>query len=272
MGAPTAARVFGAPLHLRPMLNRLDLKRRGRAAGIHLLVCAFVAFLAAGLVFGLWYPGLHRTVSGGRDLFLLVTSVDVVLGPLLTFAVFNIEKGWKHLRRDLAIIGAIQLAALLYGLHTVYIVRPIAMAFEVDRFRVISAADVYEPELPKAPRKYQHLPFTGPWLLGTRAPQPGAEHADAIEMGLRGIDRANRPLFWQDYALSVPDVLSKSRPIAVLLDHYRERSEQWRGDLAAMGANEATARFLPLRARGDWVIVVSESGSVLGHLQADGFF
>mgnify|MGYP002144062886 CR=1 FL=1 len=39
-----------------------------------------MAALAAGLVFGLWYPGAYRLMSGGRELFLLVTSVDVVLG------------------------------------------------------------------------------------------------------------------------------------------------------------------------------------------------
>ena len=254
------------------MLQRLALRRRLRAAGIHLLISAGVAALAAGLVFGLWYPGFYRSVSGGRDLFLLVTSVDVVLGPLLTFAVFNLEKGWKHLRRDLAVIGVIQAAALVYGLHTVYIVRPIAMAFEVDRFRVIVAADVYEPELPKAPPEYRSLPLTGPWLIGTRAPNAGDEHNDAIFMGLQGIDRANRPTFWQPYAASLPDVLAKSRPVRVLLSYYAARAAELRAELIEMKAEEASARFLALRARGDWVIVLDERGKVLGHLKADGFF
>ena len=252
-------------------LKRLDLPRRARAAGLHLLISSAVASLAAALVFGLWYPGFYRTVSGGRDLFLLVTSVDVVLGPLLTFAVFDLAKGWKHLRRDLAVIGVLQLAALVYGLHTVYIVRPVALTFEVDRFRVITAADVHEVELPKAPPAYRTLPLTGPWLLGTRAPKPGDEHADAVFMGLQGIDRANRPLFWQPYADSLPDVLDRSRPVGVLLAHYPERAAELRGKLAEMKADEATARFLPLVARGSFVIVVDGKGAVLGYLQADGF-
>jgi hypothetical protein len=254
------------------MLQRLALLRRLRAAGIHLLISAVVAALAAGLVFGLWYPGVYRTVSGGRDLFVLVTSVDVVLGPLLTFAVFNLEKGWKHLRRDLAVIGVIQVAGLAYGLHTVYIARPIAMAFEVDRFRVIVAADVYEPELPKALPEYRSLPLTGPWLIGTRVPRAGDEHTDAILMGLQGIDRANRPAFWQAYTASLPDVLAKSRPVSVLLSYYAARASELRAELVDMKADEASARFLPLRARGDWVIVLDAQGKVLGHLKADGFF
>jgi hypothetical protein len=259
-------------LHVQPLLKRLELRQRARAAGLHLLVSAAFAALAAALVFGLWYPGFYRTVAGGRDLFLLVTSVDVVLGPLLTFAVFNLAKGWRHLRRDLAVIAVIQLAALFYGLHTVYIVRPIGLTFEVDRFRVIAAADVYEPELPTAAPAYRTLPLTGPWLLGTRAPRPGDEHADAVFMGLQGIDRANRPTFWQPYADSMPDALAKSRPLSVLLARYPARAAEFRTNLAGMRADEATVRFLPLMARGDWVIVLDASGTVLGPLQADGFF
>lgn len=258
-------------LPVQPLLNRLELRQRARAAGLHLLVSATFAAIAAGLVFGLWYPGFYRAVAGGRDLFLLVTSVDVILGPLLTFAVFNRAKGWKHLRRDLAVIGLIQLAALGYGLHTVYIVRPVALAFEVDRFRVVAAADVYEPDLPTAPPAYRTLPLSGPLLLGTRAPHAGTEHADAVFMGLQGINRADRPLFWQPYADSVPEVLAKSRPLSVLLAHYPARVAEFRTKLAEIKAGEATTRFLPLVARGDWVIVIDANGAVLGTLPADGF-
>ncbi len=257
---------------MRTLLKQLEIRHRARAAGLHLLISAAIAALAAALVFGLWYPGMYRTVAGGRDLFLLVTSVDVILGPMLTFAVFNLAKGWKHLRRDLIVIGMIQLAALLYGLHTVYIVRPIALAFEVDRFRVIAAADVYGPELPKAAVAYRSLPLTGPWLLGTRAPKPGDEHSEAVLLNLQGIDRANRPLFWQPYADSLADALAQSRPLSVLLAHFPARAAEFRASLADMNADEATTRFLPLVARGEWVIVVDGNGAVIGHLHADGFF
>ena len=87
------------------MLERLDLRSRGIAAGVHLIISAAIATAAAFLVFGVWYPGAFRYLAGGRDLFLLVTSVDVVLGPVLTFAVFNRAKGWRHLRWDLTVIA-----------------------------------------------------------------------------------------------------------------------------------------------------------------------
>ena len=250
----------------------LALRRRARAAGIHLVVSAAVAALAAALVFGLWYPGDYRRLSGGRELFLLVTGVDVALGPLLTFAVFDLKKGWPHLRRDLAIIGALQLAALGYGMHTVFIARPVAMVFEVDRFRVVTAVQIDDAELAKAPPEYRTLPLTGPLLLGTRKPEKGDESNDVLFRGLDGVDLGVRPGFWQPYEKSAAAALQRSRPIAELLAHYPKQEQTLRAELDEMKADPAASRFLPLMARGDWVAVLDRDARVVGVLRIDGFF
>ena len=256
------------------LLQRLDVSRRARAAGIHLLISAAVALLAGGVVFGLWYPGIFRLVAGGRDLFLLITTVDVVLGPLLTFAVFNLKKGWPHLRRDLIIIGLIQLTALIYGLHTVYGARPIATVFEVDRFRVLTAGKVYLPDLPKARVEFRELPLMGPWMLGTRAPQRGVESNNALFMALEyGIDRYQRPLFWQPYADSITEVLSRARPVSLLLSQYPEITSGVRAAMKARKANEDSVKFLPFIGRGgDWVVLINDRGELIHYVQVDGFF
>ena len=124
----------------------MQLKPRFQAAGIHLCISLVIAALAATLVFALWYPYPYRDLSGGRELFTMLVSIDVILGPLLTLAVFNLKKPRAQLVRDLAIIGLVQLLALGYGLWTVYQARPVHMVFEMDRFRVTHAADI-DPEL-----------------------------------------------------------------------------------------------------------------------------
>ncbi len=62
-------------------------KDRLRASAIHFSLSLVVAALSAVLVFGLWYPYPYREISGGRELFLLVVTVDVILGPLITLAI-----------------------------------------------------------------------------------------------------------------------------------------------------------------------------------------
>jgi hypothetical protein len=50
--------------------------------------------VAAALVFGVWYPYPYREISGGRELFLIVVTVDVIWGHCITLAVFNRTKPW----------------------------------------------------------------------------------------------------------------------------------------------------------------------------------
>jgi hypothetical protein len=255
------------------MFERLDFRWRAKAAGIHLLISSAVAIVAAALVFGVWFPGIYRQVAGGRDLFVLVSSVDVVLGPLLTFAVFNLKKDWSELRRDLAVIGAIQLAALVYGLITVYGARPVAMVFETDRFRVITVTQVDMEELPKARPEYRQLPLSGPWVLGARAAKPGAEANEALFKGLRGVDRAQRPQFWQPYAESTSEVLLRARPVTALTAKYPELAGDVKAKLQSLNVDEASAKFLPLIGRGgDWVVILDSAGQLVHYVQAEGFF
>jgi hypothetical protein len=195
-----------------------------------------------------------------------------VLGPLLTFAVFDKAKGWRHLRRDLACIALLQVAALSYGINTVYQARPVAMVFEVDRFRVVTAADVYRPELPIAPNGYRSLPLTGPWLLGARAAQSGEERNDALFMGVSGVDIGQRPKFWQPYEMSRSAALIRSRPVALLAQRYPAQKTAIEAVLSDAGLALNEGRFLPLVARRDWVVLLSPKGDIAGYMPLDGFF
>jgi len=119
--------------HHTIMVNWND---RLRASGIHMAISLAIAALSAALVFAVWYPYPYREISGGRELFFILVSVDVILGPLITLAVFNRAKPRSELRRDLGIVGVLQIAALAYGLWTVSIARsPLAQRWNFRRNR-----------------------------------------------------------------------------------------------------------------------------------------
>lgn len=80
-------------------------KGRLRASSIHLAISLSVTIMAALLVLALWYPYPYREISDGRILFQLVVMVDVIMGPLITFVIFNSAKPRKELVGDLAIVG-----------------------------------------------------------------------------------------------------------------------------------------------------------------------
>lgn len=253
-------------------LNTLELRFRLFAAGLHFLISIFIAALSGLLVFKLWYPWPYYVISGGKNLFLLVVSVDVVMGPILTFVVFDNAKRKLELVRDLSVIVFLQLSALAYGLNTVFEARPVALVFEVDRFRTISASDVFRLELADPHSLYHELPKTGPWVLGTRNAAVGAEKTKALELGLEGFDTGQRPLFWQPYDKSRSDALKRSRSVNDLLLRYPDRSTELRQQLAIRKLAPETTRFLPLVARVDWVVLLDNGGSIVGFADFNGFF
>ncbi len=199
------------------------LKSRFLAAGIHLGASLVVALLAATLVFEVWYPYPYREISGGRDLFLLLVAVDVVMGPLLTLAIFDRRKSNKVLRRDLTIVGALQMAALAYGLWTMMLARPVHLVFELDRFRVVHAIDVPPESLLQAPAEFQRLPLTGPTLLSVREFKDPTENFDTTMAAVQGWELGAQPKLWQGYQKAQNQVIRVSRPLAELKTRFPGR-------------------------------------------------
>lgn len=195
------------------------------AAGIHLMLSLAVAAAAAGLVFGLWYPYPYRELSGGRQLFFIVVVVDVVLGPLLTFTVFNRAKASRVLRRDLAVIGLLQVAALTYGLWTVAVARPVHLVFEFNRFRVVHSVDIPKNELEQAALEFRHLPWSGPTLLSLRDFKSGQEKIDLTMDEVQGMLLSSRPGLWQSYAKARGEIIQAAKPLADLKDRFPAQAQ-----------------------------------------------
>lgn len=230
---------------------------RFQASGFHFVLSLAIAALASLLVFGLWYPYPYREISGGRELFLLVVSVDVILGPLVTLAVFNRTKPWLELRRDLAVVAALQIAALGYGLWTVSAARPVHMVFEMDRFRVVHAIDIDPALLSQTLPGIDPLPLTGPTLLSLRPFKDSKESMEATLAALQGVSLASRPDLWQPYAKGVEDILRAAKPAKELVVRFPSQSAEIANVLADTGRTAESLVYLPLVGRKSfWTVLL----------------
>jgi hypothetical protein len=247
-----------------------NLRFRLIAAGSHVAVSALIAAVVAAITLGLWYPGAIGDMAGGRKLFFLILGVDVVMGPLLTLVVFDKRKPRRELVRDLAVIAALQLGALAYGGHTLYIARPVALVQEPGRFRIVTANDVQVDDLPNARPEFRELPLDGPWVLGTRPTRPD-EKLESLDQALKGFDVGQRPSRWQPYAESRAAILADSKPVAELLKRHVAREAELRAALAGAHLDAASAHYLPVVARGDWVALLDAEGNIAGYAPFDGF-
>ena len=248
--------------------------RRLKASGIHLLASVVVAAIAAVVVFRIWYPPPFSAVAGGLSLFLLLVSIDVILGPALTAVAASPTKPLAELRRDLAAIVAIQLVAFAYGMYTIAMARPVYLAFEVDRMRVVTAADIEPDSLRDAAPAFRSLPWSGPGLVAAIAPSTAEAQMRSIELGLAGVDLAMVPANWRDYGSHSATAWARARPVRLLVEKHPESVAALTDIATANGQGVADLRFLPLQSRqASWVTIVAEPGArVVGHLRFDGFF
>jgi hypothetical protein len=246
---------------------------RLRAVAWHLLISVCVAGAAAAVVFFVWYPYPYREISGGRELFFLLVSVDVALGPLLTLVVFNPSKKWRELTLDLALIAVLQVAALSYGLWTVASARPVHLVFEIDRFRVVHAVDVPNELLQFSPNGIVALPWTGPTMLSVRRFNDLQESSDLTLAALQGIQLAFRPDLWQSYELGLNDVKSAAKPLQQILRQYPQYENVITHAVLEADSSPDKLGVLPLVARSSfWSIVIdSGTGAIVAILPIDTF-
>ncbi len=152
---------------------------RIKASLTHLLLSATVVSLAMLIVYLIWYPPPYAYTNNILLIIQILVAVDVVLGPVLTFVVFNTKKPKRELKRDLGIIATVQLCALAYGLFTLYIQRPVYTVYAMDRFEVLGDYDVVDKG---APDSIGDKPIRGPQYVYLRPPADSTERSKLLDL------------------------------------------------------------------------------------------
>jgi hypothetical protein len=109
-------------------MDRLLFRAKLVAMSIHLL-CSLVLVLIGLAVLSMWYPAWLFSSDGGLKVFWMLLGVDMVLGPLMTFVLYNPSKSIKERVLDLSIVAILQLSAFGYGMHLAWQQRPQALVY-----------------------------------------------------------------------------------------------------------------------------------------------
>jgi hypothetical protein len=234
---------------------------RVQAALIHLGLSALVAAAIIGVMLLVWYPSPYFAAAGGATLLMLLIGVDVVLGPLLTFLVYNPAK--KSLVYDLAVIAMLQIAALIYGINVMASARPAYVVYLRGGFDLVSANDVITEGMAEAKLpEFQSVPFTGPRLAAARVPvDPGVQLKIGMESMAGGPGLTAYPRYYIPYSTASREAAASGKPLAVLAQASPENAA------AVAKLAGSTARsidelvYLPLRSRGAPMSIVVDKGS-----------
>lgn len=262
------------------MLKTIDRSRvrSGAIASVtHLLASVLVGICVAALVFFIWYPYPYGELSGGRNLFLIVISVDVISGPLLTAVLFNPEKRRSELWRDLGVVVLIQFGALAYGVHAVWLARPLFLVMEVDRFKVVGTPDLQDEA---AQNSLKNLPavltpkfWSGPVIVGIREPKDAQERMTVLFESIQGgRDYGHRPEFYTLYdAAASKKSLIRAKPLLDYLDKQPSQRIEAITLASEKHVNINQWMFVPVVGRQDWIAILDKQGKIQGFLHGNGF-
>lgn len=186
---------------------------RWKASATHLCLSIVVIGGIAATAFLLWYPNGLYHVAGLDRLLLVMLGIDLTAGPLLTLILYRPGK-WG-LKFDLTAIAVAQIAFLSYGLHTLWLARPVFLVGTPETMTLVFASEVSEADLAKASRpEWQRLSWTGPQLVGTQMPTDPEKRRQVIEefmSGGAGIERA--PKYYMEFDKVAPDLLRKAHAV-----------------------------------------------------------
>lgn len=244
---------------------------RWRAAGIHLGASFALALLAGLLIFGLWYPQPYTQAAGADRLVMLLISIDLVLGPLLTLIVY--KHGKRGMAFDIVFIAVVQLAALIYGLIVISQSRPVFIVVTKDVTYLTSARDLAEADLAAAQEAAFRKPsWFGPVMVAAPPPDSAAGREEVLTSGMAGKDINVLPKYFRPFAGWGAEMIQHARPLQALANIPAAR-EKVASFVTEHGLPIDRLSFQPLRGRDpekDFTLVFDrEKSLVLGVIQTD---
>lgn len=231
------------PAETRLARLRRSLPVRFKAAGIHLSISGTIFAVALYLMLVHWYPGFHFTVDGGWRGVRIMAGVDLVLGPLLTFIVFNPFKARRLIVFDLSCVAAAQLAALAWGFYAVHSQRPVAVSFYEGAFLSMTARPL---AIEGQPADYANqFSDRRPPLVYVAPPAGDEEEARAALQELFGeVAFHEDPFFFRRLDAHWPEVLKAALP-AEARRNSPAFAEELPAFLAEHGGQADEYRFFP---------------------------
>jgi len=224
------------------------MNTRIRAASIHLGISALIASLIAVVVLLAWFPGFYAQAMGAYRLLALILGCDVVIGPVISLIICSPEKPRRLLIMDYAVIGSLQLAALIYGTSVIVDSRPVFTVFAIDRFNLVAATEVERSDLQghggTAPYA---LSWRGPVLVSLKMPQDAAGRDAALNLELSGKELTALPRYYGPYSPS--DALAQAQPLSTLLTRHPQLVEEIGSALGKAGVRDDVVAWLPVQTR-----------------------
>lgn len=231
------------------------MKSRFYAFLTHLLLSGLVATMTVIMVFFVWYPMLLDEATGVTEIFLILLLVDIVIGPVMTFVVY--QQGKPGLKFDLCVIITLQIAALIYGMSTVFAGRPAFIVFNQDRFDITRLVEIDTASAKKA-EEADNLSAKPGWFrprwVGAVAPSDRKRAEEILFSAVDGgPDWPQLPELYVPLEQVKQQMLNKAQPLSTL--------RQLDKNAALIDVQDGHIKWLPLRGKVKDMVVLIDGNS-----------
>ena len=146
----------------------------------------------------------------------------------------------------MCMVAAVQIIALVYGIHVIFGERPYYLVFAVDRFEVVGRVEIDESKI-----KYPELrikPNEGPILIYADFPEDKEEREkflfEVVTEGKPDLER--RPEYYKLYTPNIEKVLQKGKSLNELIEKDNNNKKIVEKFLKGYKNKEDGLVFLPL--------------------------
>ena len=236
------------------------MKFRLKAFGLHLLASSMVLSSILGVLYFGWYrwPGWYLTDVA--RVVLVMVGVDVVLGPTLTLIIARSTKPRRELKRDIAMIVAVQLCALIYGAGSLWNGRPLYYAYSETLLQLVQAYDIDAKESALGrqlnPQLAPHW-YSLPRWIWAPLPQDAGESARIVASTLTGGDDViSMPRYFKPWEQGLPVLRTVLKKVDDVAYFARSDKKKFKEQMAAAGLATDQLNAMPLIGRGPPLLAV----------------
>ena len=193
------------------------MRFRFTAFGFHLLGSAVVLTVVLGGLYLGWYRWPAWYLLDALTVTAVMAGVDLALGPMLTFVIASPAKPRRALARDIGLIVAVQLAALIYAVLVLWSGRPLYFTFSADRLEVVRAFEIEAADVATA-AKYnpQFAPhwYSLPRWVWAEMPNDAAVANEIVKSAIGGgPDVVDMPRYFKSWEQGLPELRKQLKPL-----------------------------------------------------------
>jgi hypothetical protein len=243
-----------------------DMRFRLKLFSLHLLSSATVLTLILGSLYLGWYrwPGWYLTDV--TRVIVVMVCVDVVLGPTLTLIVAKKSKERHVLARDIGIIVAVQLCALIYGSVSLWSGRPLYYAFSENVLQLVQAYDIDDHEAKLGREQNPALAphwYSLPRWIWAPLPQDADERKKIFEAAISGGDDViSMPRYFKPWEEGLPSLRNQLKKVDAVAYFGKSEKKTLKDRMKAAGLADDQVNTMPLTGRGHPLLAVIDPASL----------